>query len=516
VSRTKGAVAAGHPATAQAACELLEAGGNAFDAALAALCAACVAEPVLASLGGGGFLLAKPATSDASLYDFFTQTPGRRGADGSLDFFPITADFGPAQQEFHIGRASIAVPGAVAGLFAVHRDLCSLPMSDIVAPAIELARRGVMVEQFQSYLLGVVRPIFDFGPDSRAIYRSRTRPDRLLQPGEILHNPELGDLLAALAQEGEDLFYRTVVAESIVALCRDGGNLTATDLAGYRVVRRPPLTQTRGDVGIATNPPPSSGGILIAFALALWEQYCDRRETGLADLVAVMKATEKARIDSGLATDPDNDRVLRLLDPNLIADYAASQLGRAHAARGTTHISVIDGAGNAAGLTVSNGEGCGHLIPGTGTMLNNMLGEEDINPTGFHQWRPDTRMSSMMAPSLLQFADGRTVVLGSGGSNRIRTAVFQVMRHLVEGRLSLAEAVAAPRLHFEAGHLDVEPGFGADEIGNIVAGIPDHRLWDESNMFFGGVHAVEHDVRQSRFGAVGDPRRAGAVAYPGA
>ena len=141
---SKGAIAAGHPETARAAAAILAEGGNAFDAVLAGLCAACVAEPVLISLGGGGFLLARRAGGEAVLYDFFAQTPKVRRAEAEVDFFPIVADFGTAQQEFHIGMGSIAVPGTVKGLFRVHRDLGSMPMARIVEPAAALARAEVM------------------------------------------------------------------------------------------------------------------------------------------------------------------------------------------------------------------------------------------------------------------------------------------------------------------------------------------------------------------------------------
>jgi gamma-glutamyltranspeptidase/glutathione hydrolase len=124
--------------------------------------------------------------------------------------------------------------------------------------------------------------------------------------------------------------------------------------------------------------------------------------------------------------------------------------------RGTTHISVIDAAGNAASLTLSNGEGCGHVLPVTGIMLNNMLGEEDLNPEGFHRWGEDLRLSSMMAPTLAEHA-GRLIALGSGGSNRLRTAILQVLCNLIDLGLSPEASVAAPRIHLERGKISIEP-----------------------------------------------------------
>ena len=146
----KGAVAAGHPKTADAAALLLEAGGNAFDAALAALCAACVAEPVLTSLGGGGFLTAKTAAGKTQVYDFFVQTPRRKRPPYDIELFPVVADFGTAKQEFHIGMGSLATPGTVRGLFDVHRELGSIPMRRIVEPAVMTARDGVRLNHLQA------------------------------------------------------------------------------------------------------------------------------------------------------------------------------------------------------------------------------------------------------------------------------------------------------------------------------------------------------------------------------
>ena len=506
-SETLGAVAAGHQATVDAAAEMLRAGGNAFDAALAGFAAACVAEPVLASLGGGGFLLARPASGDPVLYDFFPDTPGRKKPEDALDFFPIEADFGTVRQEFHIGAGSVAVPGTVAGLFAIHRDLCRLPMEEVFAPAAALARDGVEINDFQAYLLGVVSPIYVHHAESRAIFESRRRPGVTLQPGEILHNPDLGDTLRALADGGPDAFYRGDLANSVLASLTAGGHLTPSDLETYAAARRTPLRQQEGGATILTNPPPSSGGILILFARQLLDGAADPRS-----LVDAMARTNRARRESGLADDPNADDVLRLLDPDFVARFRGEVEGLYANPRGTTHISVIDKDGNAASMTVSNGEGSGLVVPGTGTMLNNMLGEEDINPAGFHRWPPATRISSMMAPTLLERQSGEIVALGSGGSNRIRTAVLQVLVNLIEGGATLRSAIDAPRLHYENGELNIEPGFDAESAAALARLYPDRRLWDRPNMFFGGVHAVAWHPDGGTFEAAGDARRDGRAA----
>jgi gamma-glutamyltranspeptidase/glutathione hydrolase len=172
----------------------------------------------------------------------------------------------------------------------------------------------------------------------------------------------------------------------------------------------------------------------------------------------------------------------------------------------TTHISAVDAEGNAASLTSSNGEGCGTILAGTGIHLNNMLGEADLNPLGFHRWSPNQRQSSMMAPSLLLQPE-QLVVLGSGGSNRIRTAILQVALRAALGQ-DLREAVLAPRLHWEAGRLDWEPGWETGAIAQAAQPGETLQAWQALNMFFGGVHAVA--LTQGQLSGVGDPRRNGA------
>ena len=517
----KGIVVAGHPETAAAAAAMLAEGGNAFDAALAALSAACVAEPVLASLGGGGFLLARPSAGGAAtpgngapvLYDFFTQTPKTRQDPAEMDFFPVVADFGPTIQEFHIGMGSIATPGLVRGLFRIHRDLCSMPMARIVEPAIGLARKGIRINRLQAYIMDIVGAIYLHGEASRKVFGSRKHSGRLIGEGEVLAFPGLADTLDALAREGEDLFYRGDIARALVAACREGGgNLTRDDLESYGVVKRQPLELAYREARLYTNPPPSTGGLLIGFALELLkgaslDETRFGSESHLLRLANAMALTNKARIDSGL--DGSESAATAMLAPWFLAVYRDQVMGRPSFMRGTTHISVIDAAGNAAALTISNGEGCGFVIPGTDVMINNMLGEADTQPHGFHRWRPDTRISSMMAPTLVTEAEGATIALGSGGSNRLRTAMLQVILNLLEFAMPIDEAVAAPRIHVEDGLLSLEPGFGEPEMSALRRVFPEIKMWGEKNLFFGGVHAAR--AQKGLFTGGGDSRRGGVT-----
>ena len=158
-------------------------------------------------------------------------------------------------------------------------------------------------------------------------------------------------------------------------------------------------------------------------------------------------------------------------------------------------------------MSVSNGEGCGHLIPGTGIMLNNMLGEDDLNSDGFHNWTPARRMTSMMSPTLILRDDGQEIALGSGGSNRIRTAILQVIINLLDYDMSPADAVNCPRIHYEKGLLNIEGGFEHKEVTDLVSYFPDHKIWQGRNLFFGGTHTVTH--KSHRFDGAGDIRRGG-------
>ena len=514
----KGAIAAGHPETVRAAAIILDEGGNAFDAVLAATFAACVVEPVLSSLGGGGFLMAGPAEGgEPVLYDFFSQTPKRRDGDGGLDFHPITADFGTVTQEFHIGLASVATPGAVKGLFQIHGDLCTMPMARIIEPALTLARKGFTVNRLQAYLFQVVGPIYMHSGASRAIFASVKNPGETMGEGETMTNPEFADTLEALAREGDDLFYRGDIAAAISGLCQGGGGLLdRDDFESYRAEKRQPLVIDYRGAKLFTNPVPSTGGILIAFALELLAGL-DIQGSGfgspdhLETLVAIMDLTNRARIESGLSQDVGSGAAETLLNQEFLAAYKAEILGRPGAHRGTTHISIIDDAGNAASLTLSNGEGAGTLAPGTGIMLNNMLGEEDINPTGFHQWPEDTRLSSMMAPTLAVEGNGTLMALGSGGSNRIRTAILQVLVNLLDFSMFADDAVEAPRLHYEGGMLNMESGFATGDVATLIRQYPENKRWDERNLFFGGVHVARYDSEGKIFTGAGDPRRGGAV-----
>ncbi|MEN8178470.1 MAG: gamma-glutamyltransferase [Pseudomonadota bacterium] len=506
-SHKGGAVAAGHRETARIASEILNEGGNAFDAALAAMLTACIAEPILASPGGGGFLTAHPADSSPVVYDFFAQTPSNRSPASAIEFYPIKADFGAAHQIFHIGMGSIATPGFIRGLFSIHRDLCSLPLRTLMEPAISLAKNGILVNNFQSLISQIVSPILHATADSFALNQSPTSPARLIAENELHTNPELADFFQLLISEGEDLFYRGEAGQLIIeASIQNGGHIRKTDLSNYKVIKRQPLQFTYHRSRIVSNPPPSLGGTLIAFALGLLEtQTLGQHDPGelmhLRRLAQTICLTQQARSD--WAGDLE-----RILAPGSKQQYLRTLKEGGICNRGTTQISVADTHGNLASMTLSNGEGSGYVIPGSGIMLNNMLGEEDLNPDGFQTWPSDRRMASMMAPTLVFLENEDIVVTGSGGSNRIRSAILQVISNLVDFQMPLDVAVSRPRIHFENGLLSLEPGFKTSVANLLADEFPNQQHWDEKNLFFGGTHSVVVSS-SGQFSGTGDERRGG-------
>jgi gamma-glutamyltranspeptidase/glutathione hydrolase len=500
-------VAAGHEAAADAAAAMLDAGGNAFDAVVAAGFASSVCEPGFTSLAGGGFLLAHVAGRDPAdlghpsdvLFDFFVDTPGRgRPADAPEPVFEeVSVVFAAAVQAFHCGPGSVAVPGNLAGYLHVHGRLGRLPLADVVAPAVALARGGVAVSATQALDLALLAPILARTPASRAIFFPA---GSLLQAGDTLRNPDLGDFLQRLGADRTATFYTGDLAARLAdQLDGGGGLLTIDDLAAYRVIEREPLRFTYRGRTLLTNPPPTFGGALLAIALRRLERAGPPPPAGSGDL-AVALARTMAEIDADRAAG--HPEVLAAL----AGDLGDDPMARPSVSRGTTHVSVADADGNVAAMTTSNGECSGDVIEGTGISLNNMLGEDDLHPDGFHAAPPGVRVASMMSPTfVLAPGGGIDLALGSGGSKRIRSALFQVLTSVIDHGRDLVEAVEAPRVHWDTDHLEVEPGL-PDEVTAALEAMAHVNRWPTRSMYFGGVHAVRPGVS-----GAGDPRRGGAV-----
>jgi len=437
---------------------------------------ACVAEPMFTSLGGGGFLLARSAAGAEDLHDFFVDAPGRGLDAGALEphFLPFTVRFPSSEQVFNMGLGSVAAPGTLRGLLHVHEVLGRVPLARVVEPAARLARTGLALNEHQAYVQELLYPMLTLTPAGRAIYAPEGRG---LRAGELLRNADLAAFLEELPADRGREFYRGALAQRIARDMREGqGLLTSEDLAACRVIARAPLAfQYRGQ-RVLTNPRPSLGGELIAFALS-----------------------ELERGGGGDAVWGSAPHAVALADAMAAAERSRS----GPAAGGTTHLSVADAEGNAASLSLSNGEGSGYIAPGTGILLNNMLGEDDLHPDGFHAAPAGERVGSMMAPTMVFADDAVRLVLGSGGSKRIRSAIVQVIIAVLDFGMDLRQAVEAPRIHWDGESIQAEPGFDAAALDALRARWPLNQ-WDERNLYFGGVHAVAPGT-----GAAGDPRREG-------
>ena len=465
----RGAIAAGHPVTAEVGARVLAAGGNAVDACVAAGFASWVAESPLTGPGGGGFMLVH-RDGRARLLDCFVAVPGLGVTNGQIaEVEEARVVFeGENSQEFRIGVATAAVPGTAAGLEAAHRAYGSLPWPELVAPAVALARTGVELTPPQVYLHQVLDPMLRYCDDGRAVYG---HPDPLAA-GDRLVMTDLASTLEQLGDAGAgDLYHGELAAELLLHVRELGGAITAEDLAAYRPIWRRPIRSEFRAHELVSNPPPASGGLLVAHGL----QLLNEGEVSPDRLIEAMRAQDRLR--------------RRRLTRRLLTT------------RGTTHISVVDAEGTAASFSASTGTGSGVIVPGTGIHLNNMLGEKHLLPS--RTPRAGGRLTGFMAPSLALESGRPRLVLGSAGSERLHGAIMQVVANVLARGMSVGEAIEHPRIHVDGENLHREPGADVEDAAYTIV------QWQDRNLYFGGVSAVElHE--DGSVGAAGDPRRGGA------
>lgn len=515
---SRGAVAAGHPVTAEAGAEVLRGGGNAVDAAICAVLTSFVCESPLTGFGAGGFMLVhKPGDPDV-LFDFFVAAGGLDGIERGAELDPIPIYFDGTPQIFNVGAASCGVPGNPAGLERAHERFGSVPLARLAAPGAKLGRDGVRITGEQAYFHELLHPILTATPEAAALYAPE---GRLLGEGETFRYPDMSDALERFAAEGAEPFYTGEVGRRVCRWVRErGGTLGVDDMAAYEAIEREPASARFRGTDVLTNPPPSSGGILVAYSLGLLERLGDH--SGVEQVVAAMEAANAVRTDEfheGLH-DPDYVREFMAADLDAVAQriLAGDWVGGRSGAGGpgdelgsTTHLTAMDADGMCASVTCSNGTGSGLVVPGTGVHVNNMLGEEDLNPHGFHRIPPGRRVSSMMAPTMALRAGEVLLGLGSAGSNRIRSAILQVAVNVLEKEMDAGDAVRAGRVHFEAEVVQAEPGVDSAELDRLEARGAEVVRWQRQNLYFGGCQAVARDPATGALSGGGDPRRGGAV-----
>jgi len=525
---TAGVIAAGDRETAAAGAEILRRGGNAVDAAVAAAFVSFIAEAGVVHLGGSGIAQLYDANSGRSVvYDFFSAVPGLDGTPGALDFEEVVIDFGSATQRFYLGRGSVAVPGNIAGLCRMASEYGRLPFADLLEPALRLARDGVALAPFQADTCRLLAPLYTHTDDIRAIFAAN---GRVIEAEERLFIPGLAGTLTALAREGEAYARAGRLGRALLAdQAANGGLLTAADLERYEVLCRDPIRVDYRGHEILVPPLCSAGGVLTAFTLKLLSAFDvaalpHSSAAHLRLLAEAMAATTRARVEweAMLDAQPEDEATARFLADAFVGRYAAEMrdvlAGRAPSPiaperpgpPNTSHLSVIDADGLAVGLTTTAGESAGYVVPGTGYIPNNMLGEEDLHPKGFHSRPAGQRIPTMMAPTVI-LKDGRPrLVVGSGGSIRIRSAILQTISNVLDYRLPLDDAVNLARVHLDGEVLHCEAGYderAADELEQMGYRV---NRWSARSIYFGGAHSVGQEG--GRLIAAGDNRRGGATA----
>jgi gamma-glutamyltranspeptidase/glutathione hydrolase len=439
----RGAIAAGHPLTAEAGARVLADGGNAVDALLAAAFTGFVTEGPLTGPAGGGLLLVHDHEGTTTLLDCFFAVPSV--PLGEME--EVVVDFEDAgTQIFHVGEASVAVPGLLDGLAEAHRRFATRTWPDLVEPALELARHGVDCDAPRAFLHGILSAILLREEGGRRVYGD---------PARVVTT----DLCATLERIRDD------PATALAALLPE----YADDLAAYEVLEREPLEANILGRRVFAAPPPSRGGRV---ALDILESLAVVEEPSLAD---------EARA--------------------VLLAYGAWGLGPP---TGTTHVSVVDATGTAAALSSTLGAGSG--VFRDGAQLNNMLGELDV--IGYEPKEPGSRLPTMLTPTLV-LEDGRPrLVLGSAGSVRLAGAIAQVAWRVIGSSTPVSDAIDAPRLHAEGSTLHVEGGWSEEEVASLEDEWEIVR-WSGRNLYFGGVQAVELRA-DGTLAAAGDPRRGGA------
>jgi gamma-glutamyltranspeptidase / glutathione hydrolase len=450
------AVAAGHPATAEAGAEILADGGSAADAAVAAALASCVAETVMTGLLGGGHAIYWDAAAGrARNLDCFCAAPSGSGGD----LVGLDVPFGEELVHYAVGAASCAVPGVAAGLGALWEAHGRLPWPRLVEPALRLARDGVEMPSAHAACLEMLAPVMTMREGGRMY-----APDgRLLHAGERLEQPGLVAALESLADEGAAASYTGTIGRALLELSNErGGLLTAADLATYEARWSEPVRVGRGSLDILTR----AGLSGVPSTL--------ERLPHLGDLTAAQRVVA------------------------LLAALDGAPAPETH----TTNLVTTDADGNACVLTTSLGLGSGDWLPGLDLHLNSMLGEVDLLVGALE---PGERMQSMMAPAIALDRDGAVLAIGAAGGTRLRTALVGVMAAILDEGVEPQDAVDRPRVHVAAGVVNAEPGVDENALARLEASGLAVRRWPALHHYFGGVSGI------GRQGAAADPRRSGVA-----
>ena len=493
-----GNISTGSEEASLAAKEILRFGGNAFDAAVSAIFVSMTSEFALTGAFGGGTMLGVKQNSTPFIYDFFVNSPIKNNKN--CEFFNINVDFGETSQKFNIGLGSIATPGNLMGLIEIQKKYGKLDIKDVLQNAIYIANNGVIITSYQGYIMSLIKPILENDNSTNNLF---FKNNKLLKEGDTFKNIEFGNFLSMLIKEGHNYFYKGDGLNIILKFLDNKSNLSKNDFSDYQTFERKAESINFNNHTIYTNSSPSHGGPLIIFLLKIL------RESGVKidnnSLISAMDITSKAREKTCVNPNLENE-INKIFDrknfkkflnhfKNNILDFSKPIDGFGS----TTHVSIIDKENNAASITTTNGEGCGYTIPEYGIMMNNMLGEEDLNPFGFHNWNKKRRLPTMISPIIITKNNKLKFIFGSGGSNRIRSANIQVILNLLIHKMSLKDSISKSRLHLEGDTLFYESNTEFNINKNNIKLKP----FKKKSLFFGGVNAV------SPKSSVSDERRGG-------
>jgi gamma-glutamyltranspeptidase/glutathione hydrolase len=499
------AASAGTPYAARAAAEIYDSGGNAADAAVAAAAAVSVTEPLLSSLGGGGFALVRSARG-AELIDYYDVMPGKGLPESAFGGNPpvINLKYGPGI-ESTVGAASCAVPGALRGWEALLGRHGRLSFRETLAPAVRLAREGFRVASITGAWFQVAEEVLRLTEETKKNFYNG---GRVYREGEELRFPELADTLEAIGEEGAGLFYHGELARRISeCVLGMGGIITERDLAEYEPVVREPFSFSYDRSRVHTNGPPSAGGPTLAQMMKILSGY-DLASLPEEEYVRLVSGAMRLALADRESEYTDGAQNFRVAERLAGEEYVRGQRARIFGSPHTTHLSCIDSDGLAVSITASMGYGSGIVIPGTGVPMGNTLGEPELNPRGFHALEPGERLISSMSPTVVESEGGGISVLGSPGASRIPTAIMQTLIGVLEFGMGMEPAVNSPRFHSEDGMFAYEagaPSAGKESFSQVLA-------YEEPSMYFGGVNAVRL-TPEGTFEAAADPRRSGGVAF---
>jgi gamma-glutamyltranspeptidase/glutathione hydrolase len=522
-----GVIAAAHPLAAEVGVEILKKGGNAVDAAVATAFALGVVEPNASGIGGGGFMLIylpKFLGAKVVTIDYREVAPAKATA-------PLFLKWGVDQMK--IGPRSVAVPGTVAGLTLALQKYGTMALKDVMEPAIQLAEQGFPVTKLLNSMMANNAPKLSRFPAAAKIYLKDGRPFKV---GARLYQKDLAETYRLIAAQGQEVFYQGAIAEAIVTeMQRSGGLITRQDLANYRAVVRPPVEGNYRGYEIISMGPPSAGGTQMIELFNILEGY-DMARLGLngSEGIEIMaEAMKKAFSDRAqFMGDPD---VVKIPLEELLSKEHAKKIrrGMKNKPKGqlqgklltgnlalqesdqTTHLSVADKDGNLVALSQSIDAffGSGVVVPGTGILLNDAMGDFSPEPGGPNSIAPEKRPLSNMAPTLV-LKDGKPyLTIGTPGGTRITSALVQVLMNLIDHRLTLQEAINAPRIHrhTKTGELLLESRIPR-KVRNTLArkGYP-IVLKKDFDIYLGGAQGVAVDAETGLLSGAADPRREGAV-----